>query len=575
MSLYSSPILATPGPDSTLLVINKSSEESINIAQAYIESRFIPTDLQCEIEIEPISDINHAMFYEKVVRPVLACVDRYPERIEAIILTRGTPLRVLIDTVQTEVMAPTLTISSASLLTVAQSRYAGQSLASPENATEYAELISCTNDMPCWSPKIFNPWRFGHFSPNWFDINQGIQWAPLWVSRLDADSEDNTITLIQRGLDSDRHYMDDLDPVESITVLMDGADSARGALDFEYEALAQALRELGDEVLQVAFSREYVFDQPLSALITGSAQIGRLIEDNRYIPGAIIDNLTSFAAHPHNFDLTQTEVQASISRWIASGVSGAHGTTDEPLNISFPSRAFLLDYRKGATLIESFSRHLPFLAWQNVIIGDPMIAPYMLRPRLNVEEEETGKVRFHVEMEPNQKLITLTLWDNETLIGQFYGEENLVFCSSQAQQVLAVAQVGPSERELITEVSPDVFGDGFAAHYAKGWQSFSLSACQANHTTEIDMLINDLSVLTDLSTQQNLDQGLDLDNDQVIDEIADLQPSAESLMTQSSETNPKHTRQGCEMNKSLHMFHLFILIAVLRPRKLLDHSFKS
>ena len=55
-------------------------------------------------------------------------------------------------------------------------------------------IIICLND------HHLNPWRFGHFSPRWFEINQGIQWAPLWVSRLDADSEENTIALIGRAV---------------------------------------------------------------------------------------------------------------------------------------------------------------------------------------------------------------------------------------------------------------------------------------------------------------------------------------------------------------------------------------
>ena len=237
---------------------------------------------------------------------------------------------------------------------------------------------------------------------------------------------------------------------------MAGADPARAALDFEYDALALALQEFGDEVLQVPFDRDYTADQAQTTLIIGSAQLGQVIESNTYVPRAIIDNLTSFGAHPHNFDPSQTEVQASISLWIASGASGAHGTTDEPLNNSFPSRAFLLDYRKGASLVEAFSRHIPFLAWQNVIIGDPMMAPYMQRPKLDVEYEADGKMRFTIEMQTNQRLISLSLSNSESLITQFYGEEELIFCPEESQQVLAVAQLAPREAEVITEVDSEL-----------------------------------------------------------------------------------------------------------------------
>lgn len=550
-------VAATPGPDSTLVVINKSSEESIRIAHSYTQARFIPTDLQCEVEIDPVATIPHSVFFEMVVLPVLACLEKYPERIEAVVLTRGIPLRVLIDTDDLEFSAPPLTISSASLLTVVQSILAGQSLASPDHGLEYAELMSCSNGMPCWSPKIFNPWRFGHFSPRWFKISQGIQWAPLLVSRLDADSEDQTIDLIDRALTSDE------ETVEGITVLMNGADLARGALDFEFEVLAQALRAEGDNVLHIPFDGNYTFESPLNAFITGSAQLGRLIEDNHYVPGSIIDNLTSFAAHPHNFDPNQIEVQASISRWIASGVSGAHGTTDEPLNISFPSRAFLLDYRKGATLVEAFSRHIPFSAWQNVIIGDPMMAPYMKRPQLSLEDLGNGRVRFTVDMEVNQRLHTLTLWNDESLLAQLYGEEDLVFCSTQAQQILAVAQVGPRSSAAITEVNLDIFGDGYAAHYAKGWQSFSLPTCQSEPIDFVDMGLIDIDRQSDRSVEPIIDQSLNIAIDQMILHQRDMVTTDVQV---ERDSDPR--QQGCQQHdRSSTLFHCtIVLLASLRTR---------
>lgn len=568
--VWISPCLATPGPDSTLLVINRRSEESVRIAQAYVESRFIPKDLQCEIEVDPVVTINHELFYNQIVLPILNCVDRYPERIEAIVLTRGTPLRVLINSEAFSSPSPPLTLSSASLLSVAQSRLAGSSLASPQNASEYAEVISCTNNMPCWSPKILNPWRFGHFSPRWFEINQGIQWAPLWVSRLDADSEENTLALIGRAVASDQEYSDEQLPTEGITVLMAGADPARAALDFEYDALALALQELGDEVLQVPFDRDYSTEQTISALITGSAQLGQVIEGNTYVPGAIIDNLTSFGAHPHNFDPNQAEVQASISRWIASGASGAHGTTDEPLNNSFPSRAFLLDYRKGASLVEAFSRHIPFLAWQNVIIGDPMMAPYMQRPKLEFEYEADGKTRFTIEMQTNQRLISLSLWNSESLIAQLYGEEELIFCPEESQQVLAVAQLAPREAEVITEVDPEIFGDGFVGDYAKGWRLFTLDACDAQHTTQSDMSPTADMAPLDISFQ-DLDQGLDqqgIESDQMLSTEFDASLSSEPTSQFSPESGQSHHHNGCEQSQRSFPFNLLILILFLIMRKL-------
>ena len=141
--MLSNTAFATPGPDSTLLVINTRSETSVRIANYYANARHIPSRLQCEVEIDPNPTVTHQVFYDDVVLPVLDCVMRYREQIEAIVLTRGTPLRVQIEIGDLEQIELPLTISSASLLTVAQSTLEGLSLASPVHAGEYAELLTC------------------------------------------------------------------------------------------------------------------------------------------------------------------------------------------------------------------------------------------------------------------------------------------------------------------------------------------------------------------------------------------------------------------------------------------------
>jgi uncharacterized protein (TIGR03790 family) len=566
--MLSNTAFATPGPDSTLLVINTRSETSVRIANYYANARHIPSRLQCEVEIDPNPTVTHQVFYDDVVLPVLDCVMRYREQIEAIVLTRGTPLRVQIEIGDLEQIELPLTISSASLLTVAQSTLEGLSLASPVHAGEYAELLTC-GDIPCWSPRIINPWRYGHFSPRWYDINQGIQWAPLWVSRLDGYSESDSLALVDRALASEREEVN-----QGVFVLMAGADVARGVLDVENEDLKQALLSEGSEVLEVPFNSDLIVESPMMALVTGSAHLAQVIEGNTYSPGAITDNLTSFAAHPNNFDLDQDEVQASISRWVQSGVSGVHGTTDEPLNIAFPSRAFLLDYRKGSTLVEAFSRHIPFLAWQNLILGDPMMAPYMNRPTIEIESLENGEVRLMVQPGINQRLQTLTLWDSEDMIARYNAGEQLSFCSSRAQQILAVAQVVPIQNIDITDVDPSIFGDGFASGYAKGWRTFTVPVCGMAESTMNDMAIDTgMNLELDLNVSPKEDLGLDGQ----IDEVSmtnDLEP--EEPFTDQSLAERDHTAQGCVQQKrqsvSFIMGLFLLCLTIWRAKRVLSRS---
>jgi hypothetical protein len=166
MTLYGLSIgWATPGPESTLLVINLNSAESVSIGEYYAERRHIAPSFRCEINVEPSELIAHDVFEQMITRPVLDCITQNVTRIEAIVLTRGVPLRVAIRRVDVPEGSPPLTVSSASLLSVAQSTQRGVSLAAPEQSEQLAELLTCENFGPCWSPTLENPWKSGHFSP--------------------------------------------------------------------------------------------------------------------------------------------------------------------------------------------------------------------------------------------------------------------------------------------------------------------------------------------------------------------------------------------------------------------------
>jgi hypothetical protein len=84
------------------------------------------------------------------------------------------------------------------------------------------------------------------------------------------------------------------------------------------------------------------------------------------------------------------ESQVSIARWVAMGAAGVHGTTDEPLNNCFPSRRLIVSYVDGGTLAESYHRSLPYVYWMNLVLGDPMLAPYAVRPIVTLDGVADG-----------------------------------------------------------------------------------------------------------------------------------------------------------------------------------------
>jgi hypothetical protein len=80
-----------------------------------------------------------------------------------------------------------------------------------------------------------------------------------------------------------------------------------------------------------------------------------------------------------------------------------HGTCAEPYSHAFPDVSLLRRYGQGFTLAEAFYLSLPFLYWQNVVVGDPLCAPCAARPRVSLRAPSgvwTGRVEVEVTAVP-------------------------------------------------------------------------------------------------------------------------------------------------------------------------------
>lgn len=77
-------------------------------------------------------------------------------------------------------------------------------------------------------------------------------------------------------------------------------------------------------------------------------------------------------------DLTNIfDGQSQMGDLIANGLSGAEGYVNEPtLNGIVGVADTIQAYEGGYTLAESFYRGTPYLGWEEVVVGDPLAAPY-------------------------------------------------------------------------------------------------------------------------------------------------------------------------------------------------------
>jgi uncharacterized protein (TIGR03790 family) len=365
---------ATPGPDSVAVVGNANVPGSVALARAYATARDVPDAQVCLLDVPATVDVDFATYEARVLDALETCLGDALPRIEAVLLVRGMPLRV-----QLTVDGRAYSASLAATLGVYRSTMDGVPIAG-----QAPGMDAMCGTTPCLAARWTNPFRSGAFFPGWTRSTGRIEYRPLLVTMLHGRSDEDAMRLVTSALDAERPGW-----TPATIAFMDGADPARGALDAQYDEVIAALADRGvTDVERVPFDAERT-GRTYGAFFTGTASLGATIEGAEFTPGALVDNLTSFGAVPVNFEPTG-ESQVSIARWVARGVGGVHGTTDEPLNNCFPSRYLIVDYVDGSTLAEAYLRRMPFTYWHNLVLGDPMLAPYARRPVVTIEGVTDG-----------------------------------------------------------------------------------------------------------------------------------------------------------------------------------------
>jgi MYXO-CTERM domain-containing protein len=359
---------ATPGPDSVAVLANASVPGSVALAEEYAAARDVPARQICALPMPATEDLPLADFEAMVRAPLERCLTDAGviDRVEAVVVARGVPLRVSMD-----VGGRSRRVSLAAALGLWRTTMMD---GTPLLGRDPGTMADC-GGTPCLAAAWRSGYRGGPFRAGFERMRDGVVHRPVLVTMLHGRSDDDAARLIDAAVASEGTGSGGGE-----LLLMNGADPARGALDAEYDAVIASLSTLGESARRTPFDPE-LSGLTLAAFFTGTASIGAAIEGNTFVPGAIVDNLTSFGALPENFRETG-EAQVSIARWVARGVTGVHGTTDEPLNNCFPSRQLLTDYVSGATLGEAYFGRMPFVYWHNLVLGDPMAAPYAERPEV-------------------------------------------------------------------------------------------------------------------------------------------------------------------------------------------------
>ena len=376
--LFASTAHAVPGPDSVAVLANASVPGSVALAMRYAAMRDVPDAQVCALPMPATDTITLDEYRTMILEPLRACLGASEARIEAVVVMRGVPLRVTIP------VDGGHNVSITAALGAWRSTLTDGTL--PLLGTACGRMVDC-GGTPCYAARVPAPYAAafdGAFRAGFTLDSAGIHHAPILATMLHGRSDADAGLLLDAAMEAEASAT----PAGEF-VLMMGADSARGALDPTYPSVATDLMARGVTVSTVPFDGTAFTGHMIAGFAVGTASMGASIEGNTYVRGALVDNLTSFGAVPQNFEASG-ESQVSIARWVAAGAAGAHGTVDEPLNNCFPSRTFLVSYVDGATLAESFLGAMPFAYWLNLVLGDPMLAPYAQRPTVAITGAREG-----------------------------------------------------------------------------------------------------------------------------------------------------------------------------------------
>ncbi len=332
------PVAAT---ERVLVVVNRRSEASQQVGRYYMQQRGIPASHLVQVDITTDDEISEIAFRTGLVTPVRNAIDALPVRIDFIVLTTGMPLRI-----------------GGNRGYSVDAHLGGMKLSIPP-------MVGLDTT---WLQRYRNPY-YGSREP--FDSER---YGMYLVTRLDCGVVSDCLALVDRATAARAvrgpFYFDAM----PFTRNMDGY----GVMNRGLYTAALRLQLQGLDVALDTSSRFVAPYAPVMGYASWGSNDGRFDNEAyravRFVPGAIAETFVSTSARTFR---PVTGGQSRIVDLIAQGVTGVKGYVSEPYTYALADPDILFDrYLRGFTLAESFYAASRMVLWKDIVIGDPLCAPY-------------------------------------------------------------------------------------------------------------------------------------------------------------------------------------------------------
>ena len=358
VAFAASPVRAQSAAN-VLLVVNSSSSESVEIGDYYAKARQIPAGQIVKLSA-PVSDsLSRASFEAAIREPIASFLAKHllHDQILYIVLTKGIPLRVDGTEGQDGTVA-----SVDSELTLLYRRMAG---------TPVPVIGRIANPLFLGDKPVRNAKRFTRLDSDLYLVTRLDGFTVVDVkalidrgSRPATDGQivlDQRVTMIDRGGDA---WLQ-----EAANRLATGEQNARVQLE-----TTRAVASVAGPVLGY-FS--WGSNDPNNQ---------RRVMGMSFVSGAIggmfvsTDGRTFREPNPQWKPAvagSSTGGQSLIGDLIREGITGVVGHVAEPFLDSIVRPQILFPaYLSGFNLAESFYMAMPFLSWQDIVVGDPLCSPF-------------------------------------------------------------------------------------------------------------------------------------------------------------------------------------------------------
>jgi len=377
------------------LVVNSKSSNSITVANHYIELRDIPASHVCYVQWNPTIKVGWPKnFRRDVLKPVIDSINerKLGGHIDTVVYSTDLPFAL---DYRPELKELKIKVPNAS-----------RALVSSTSATylyqltlgKRAELFGLNNNFYC-PPLATGIQRSRAFSSrvHWkpggqSDTKAGQQYllsTALGVTFGDGNTVEEIVAYLKRAKQADFTR-----PQGSFYYMTNGDIRSRVRTPTFEPAVAE-LKKLGfGAQIQkglLPFGKENVL-----GVTCGWAR--PVINKNvGLVPGALVDNLTSYGACFH-MPLAMRG-QTLVSHYLKNGAAGASGTVVEPTANprKFPNASLHVHYARGCNLAESFYQSVQG-PYQLLIVGDPLCQPWAkpvtISLKENLQRVVSGKVKL-------------------------------------------------------------------------------------------------------------------------------------------------------------------------------------